>query len=81
MIATYVQEGSEYENGCLSSLTRDDLLCEERMDETLFDHAKVEVLNDIWMNPSLKSLIEKEVLSLETSSSFTMNSPAMKKVW
>ena len=58
MIATFVESGSLYENGCLSSATRLELLG-NKINPQRFKTAKFEVLNDIVWNPDLKFIVEQ----------------------
>jgi hypothetical protein len=66
MVSEYVAEGSAFENGCLSSQTREDLLSGEGVGLDFFDFAKAEVLNDIYMNTTLRVLIEQEYQAANT---------------
>ena len=55
---TFVESGSLYENGCLSSATRLELLG-NKINPQRFKTAKFEVLNDIVWNPDLKFIVEQ----------------------
>ena len=59
MIATFVESGSLYENGCLSSATRQELLDNKQINPQRFKRAKAEVLNDIVWNPDVKFIVEQ----------------------
>ena len=58
MVAAFVECGSRYENGCLSSGTRRQLL-EMRVDSNFFTAAKYEVAKDIMMNSILRGIVER----------------------
>jgi len=48
-----------YENGCLSSATRQRLLQRKVTCVNFFDDAKYEVANDIQTNPVLRAIVER----------------------
>jgi hypothetical protein len=55
-----VEPGSLFENGALSSGTRSRLLQRKALNNpALFEEAKYEVQNDIFVNPTLRSIVEK----------------------
>jgi hypothetical protein len=64
IVSQYVMPGSLYENGCLSSLTREELLSEETVGFDRFVPARFEVANDVWMNLYLKLFIETQYSNL-----------------
>jgi hypothetical protein len=61
IVSTFVECGSRYENGCLSSSTRQQLLCRKGLEnakQDFFAAAKYEVAKDIMMNSPLKNMVE-----------------------
>jgi len=59
LVATFAEPGSMYDNGCLSATTRNALLQRQVRDEHFFDAAKYEVANDIYMNETLRAIVER----------------------
>jgi hypothetical protein len=58
IVDKFVKPGSERENGCLSSATKSELLEAETIEEHYFHFAKQEALNDIYMNTTLRSILQ-----------------------
>lgn len=68
LVSTFVEPGAMYENGCLSSFTREQLLQRKVNDTHFFENAKYEVANDIQTNPVLRSIVERFALGNIVSS-------------
>jgi hypothetical protein len=59
LVSTFVESGGMYENGCLSSITREKLLRRNVDGINFFEEAKYEVANDISMNSTLRDIVER----------------------